>query len=158
MSEQDKSYLCYDLRAIQSYIFRVPKLKYIVGGSALVDRFDRETVPGLIKSTGAALVYAAGGKGAVRCANSAQTSAVEIALRKEAARLGLDIRFGRDALRIGSTRSCQTCPKDIPVNSVGSIPSQVDHLAACTRQLRRASSTKAARSLSTLRLGSVLSS
>ena len=97
MSEQDKSYLCYDLRAIQSYIFRVPKLKYIVGGSALVDRFDRETVPGLIKSTGAALVYAAGGKGAVRCANSAQTSAVEIALRKEAARLGLDIRFGRDA-------------------------------------------------------------
>ena len=38
-------YVCYDLRAIQSYIFRVPKLKYIVGGSALVDRFDRVLVP-----------------------------------------------------------------------------------------------------------------
>jgi hypothetical protein len=97
MNEQAPVYLCYDLRAIQSYIFRVPKLKYIVGGSALVDRFDRETVPALVKGAGASLVYAAGGKGAVRCASGAQASSAETSLRKEAGRLGLDIRFGRDA-------------------------------------------------------------
>jgi hypothetical protein len=97
MSERPRTYLCYDLRAIQSYIFRVPKLKYIVGGSALVDRFDRETVPALVKGAGATLVYAAGGKGALCCADTAIASSLEFSLRKEAGRIGLDIRFGRDS-------------------------------------------------------------
>ncbi len=94
--EATQLYLCYDLRAIQSFIFRVPKLKYIVGGSALVDRFDRDTVPALVKGANATLVYAAGGKGAIRCASAAQSTTVEDALRREAGRLGLDIRFGRN--------------------------------------------------------------
>ena len=33
-------YLCYDVKGIQSFIFKIPKLKYIIGGSALVDIFD----------------------------------------------------------------------------------------------------------------------
>jgi hypothetical protein len=94
--DEQPLYLCYDLRAIQSFIFRVPKLKYIVGGSALVDRFDRETVPVLVKEANATLIYAAGGKGAIRCANAAASATVEAALRRETGRLGLDIRFGRN--------------------------------------------------------------
>ncbi|MEA2061393.1 MAG: hypothetical protein U9P10_12985 [Thermodesulfobacteriota bacterium] len=40
-------YLCYDVKGIQSYIFKIPKLKYIIGGSALIDQFDKETVKNL---------------------------------------------------------------------------------------------------------------
>lgn len=87
-------YLCYDLRAIQSYIFRVPRLKYIVGGSAIVDRFDRTTVPELVRGLEASIVFAAGGKGAVHCENETAAATVQKRLLHEAHRLGLDIRFG----------------------------------------------------------------
>jgi hypothetical protein len=88
-------YLCYDLRAIQSFIFRVPKLKYIVGGSALVDRFDRARVPEIAKSCGAELIFAAGGKGTALCRDTSVADALQQALRDEAGRFALDIRFGR---------------------------------------------------------------
>lgn len=42
--ETENMYLYYDIRGIQSFIFRIPKLKYIIGGSALIDRFDRTTM------------------------------------------------------------------------------------------------------------------
>ncbi len=91
-----KMYLCYDLRAIQSYIFRVPKLKYIVGGSALVDRFDREAVPTLCVKAGCAHLFSGGGKGSIECPDQAFADKMEDALRTEAHRFALDIRFGRD--------------------------------------------------------------
>lgn len=87
-------YLCYDLRAIQTYIFRVPKLKYIVGGSALVDRFDRETVPEIARRTGVTHVFSAGGKGTLHCEDAAASERAQLALRQAAQRVGLDIRFG----------------------------------------------------------------
>jgi hypothetical protein len=89
-------YLCYDLRAIQTYIFRVPKLKYIVGGSALVDRFDREEVPRICGATaGCSHLFSGGGKGTISCAGDAQSDELERKLLAEAHRYGLDIRFGR---------------------------------------------------------------
>lgn len=89
-------YLCYDLRAIQNYIFRVPKLKYIVGGSALVDRFDREEVPRLCEGmAGCSHLFSGGGKGTITCSSSDRLDELEKKLLAEAHRYGLDIRFGR---------------------------------------------------------------
>lgn len=86
-------YLCYDVRGIQSFLFAVPRLKYIVGGSALIDRFDRETVPSLAERHRAALVFAGGGRGAFSL--SADTIPVlERALVEEAHAIGLDLRLG----------------------------------------------------------------
>jgi hypothetical protein len=88
-------YLCYDLRAIQTYIFRVPKLKYIVGGSALVDRFDRVEVPRICKATaGCTHVFSGGGKGTIACQSEQHAKDLEQRLLKEAHRYALDIRLG----------------------------------------------------------------
>lgn len=91
-----KMFLSYDLRAIQSYIFRVPKLKYIVGGSALVDRFDRQAVPALCQKFGCTDLFSGGGKGTIECSDATCADALENALRVEAHRFALDIRFGRN--------------------------------------------------------------
>jgi len=93
-------YLCYDIRGIQSFIFRIPKLKYIVGGSALIDRFDRETVPSLVRTLASELagqieyIYSAGGKGAFFCNVDEDIDVLQTSLIKEAHTIGLDIRFG----------------------------------------------------------------
>ena len=95
-----RTYVCYDLRAIQTYIFRVPKLKYIVGGSALVDRFDRDFAANIARQFEDGVcqhVFSAGGKGTFDCRDAASANQVERCLCKEAHRLGLDIRFGRNS-------------------------------------------------------------
>jgi hypothetical protein len=88
-----KRYLCYNIRAIQSYIFQVPLLKFIIGGSAIIDKFDRETIPA-IKVRDTEHVYSAGGKGAFICSSETGVDAVQRELVKNAHALGLDIRFG----------------------------------------------------------------
>ena len=35
-------YLCYEIEGVYPYIYSVPKLKYVVGGSLLLSSFDRE--------------------------------------------------------------------------------------------------------------------
>lgn len=87
-------YLCYDIRGIQSFIFQIPRLKYIIGGSALIDRLDRETVPALARARGWELIFSGGGKGAFRCASPEQAGEIRKALVPEAHRFGADIRFG----------------------------------------------------------------
>lgn len=37
-----KQYICYDIRGIQQYIFSIPQLQYIIGGSLVITAFDRE--------------------------------------------------------------------------------------------------------------------
>lgn len=90
-------YLCYDLKGIQSYIFQIPRLRYIVGGSIVVDRFDREIVPERVGAAGARLLFAAGGKGAVACDDDAGADRVRDALVGAAREHGLAISFGRAA-------------------------------------------------------------
>lgn len=87
-------YLCYDLKGIQSFIFAVPQLKYISGGSALIDRFDREIVPKL-ESDVAPLIFAGGGKGAFRCRDGQVAEDVQKKLVEAAHLSGLSISFGR---------------------------------------------------------------
>jgi hypothetical protein len=91
------TYLCYDIRGIQSFIFKVPRLRYIVGGSALVDRFDRETVPQVAKESKVDLVFSAGGRGVFRVSDDAKADEVTAKLVDRARAVGFDVRFGRNA-------------------------------------------------------------
>jgi len=88
------SYLCYDIRGIQSFIFRIPKLKYVIGGSALIDRFDRETAPSLA-CDGVKHLYSGGGKGTYLC-DKDTAKVLQEKLIAAAHGIGLDIRFGKN--------------------------------------------------------------
>jgi len=61
-----KQYLCYDLKGIQQYIFQIPRLKCCIGGSRMVDDFDRKTAKSC-DTEKAVLIYSGGGKGAFFC-------------------------------------------------------------------------------------------
>lgn len=88
-------YLCYDLKGIQSFIFAVPRLRYICGGSALIDRFDRETAAQLsVPKT--QFLFAGGGKGAFVCDNEAAANQLQSALVRAAHQDGIGICFGCD--------------------------------------------------------------
>ena len=88
------TYLCYDLKGIQSFIFAVPRLRYICGGSAIIDRFDRGTAQD-VNVTGAKLLFAGGGKGAFRCDDCAAAEKLQASLVEEAHKEGVGICFGR---------------------------------------------------------------
>lgn len=88
-------YLCYDVKGIQSFIFKIPKLKYIIGGSALIDKFDRETIRGL-SIMGTKRIYSGGGKGAFICDDKTAAEKLKEAIIIEAHEIGLDIRFGQN--------------------------------------------------------------
>lgn len=88
------TYLCYDIKGIQAFIFKVPKLRYVIGGSALIDRFDRETVPQL-RVEGADGLFAGGGRGAFACRDEVAADRVQRALIEAAHQIGADIAIGR---------------------------------------------------------------
>jgi hypothetical protein len=85
-------FVFYDVRGVQSFIFAVPRLRYIIGGSALIDRFDRETVRGL-----PGYLSAGGGRGAFVASDEAAADALERRLRDHAREIGVDLRIGRHA-------------------------------------------------------------
>lgn len=58
-------YLCYDIRGIQRYIFAVPRLKLIVGGSTQIAKFDRR-VGRKGYCPGWTCIYSGGGRGGFR--------------------------------------------------------------------------------------------
>jgi hypothetical protein len=88
-------YLCYDIKGVQSYIFKIPKLKFIVGGSALIDRFDKETLKSL-DVPGTKHVFSGGGKGTFLCESKASVEKLKIEIITQAHTIGLDIRFGEN--------------------------------------------------------------
>jgi len=88
-------YLCYDLKGIHSFIFAVPKLKYISGGSALIDRFDDETARGL-HVDGTTYLFSGGGKGAYLCDNSEVATILQEKLVRAAHDEHLTIAIGRN--------------------------------------------------------------
>lgn len=91
MSQQ---YVCYDVKGIQSFIFRVPRLKYVIGGSALIDEFDRKTMVE-VKLEGATRLSSAGGKGAFQCASVQVAEQLEKVIVEKAHEIGVDVRIGR---------------------------------------------------------------
>ncbi|MFO7535398.1 MAG: hypothetical protein R6X19_06910 [Kiritimatiellia bacterium] len=93
MATQKQIFLCYDLKGIQSFIFAVPRLRYICGGSALLDVFDRETVP-LLKCPGTVHIFSGGGKGAFTCESTQALNILQQELVKAAHADGMSICFG----------------------------------------------------------------
>lgn len=90
-------YVCYDLKGIQAFIFQIPRLRYIVGGSALIDIFDRETVPEKIRVPGTTWIFSGGGRGAFSCQDDSSADKLERRLVEEAHRIGASIAIGRSA-------------------------------------------------------------
>jgi hypothetical protein len=89
-------YLCYDIRGIQQSIFAVPRLKYIIGGSALIDGFDRHDTLEIAEATGAKRIYGGGGRGAFCCADDRQAQMTAEKVVHAVQALGLDVRLGMD--------------------------------------------------------------
>ncbi len=90
---KEKLYVCYDLKGIQSYIFAIPKLKYICGGSAIIDQFDRKTAKEIATKLHIERIFSGGGKGAFHCNGNADE--LQKQLVEEAHGQGLDISIGR---------------------------------------------------------------
>ncbi|MDA1230649.1 MAG: hypothetical protein O2856_07740 [Planctomycetota bacterium] len=90
------TYLCYDIKGIQTFIFAVPRLKHIVGGSVMIDQFDRDTIPGL-RVNGATNLFAGGGKGCFRCDDSSTADLVQAKIVSAAHAVGLGVAVGQSA-------------------------------------------------------------
>ncbi len=98
-------YLYYDVKGIQSFIFKIPKLKFIVGGSALIDQFDKETIPNIVDKETIPnqaidgvdkLLFTGGGRGAFFCDSIKSAKNLKQQIKKRAKEIGLDISFGLD--------------------------------------------------------------
>jgi len=85
-------YLAYDLKGIQSFLFSIPKLRYIIGGSTLIDRFDRKYINSICDE-GTELIYAAAGKGVFSCASKDIAEKLKQKILCKALEYGFSIRF-----------------------------------------------------------------
>jgi hypothetical protein len=86
-------YLYYDVKGIQSFIFKIPRLKFIVGGSALIDQFDKETV-GEMNGPDTEVIFTGGGRGVFFCGTAGAAQNLKEKIKTAARSIGLDIRFG----------------------------------------------------------------
>jgi hypothetical protein len=89
-------HVTYDLSGIQRFIFQVPRLRSIVGGSKLIDRFDRESV-GRIASEleGVELQFAGGGHGHFSCSDATIAGRLVEKIVGAAHKDGMGVRIGR---------------------------------------------------------------
>lgn len=106
-------FLFYDVKGIQSFIFKIPKLKYIIGGSALIDQFDKKTVVELA-GNGVELIFSGGGKGAYYCDSEDSANNLQENIIEAARTIGLDIRFGRDKDFSRATQNADTTFSYVP--------------------------------------------
>lgn len=120
-------YLCYDVRGIQSFIFRIPKLKYIIGGSALIDRFDRETIRNL-KVDGCECLFTGGGKGTFDCKTRDCAESLKLLILAEARNIGVDIRFGISENYDDASKHATDLYPYIPEDLSGEFPCNVSGL------------------------------
>ncbi len=88
-------YLCYDLKGIQQYIFQIPKLTCCIGGSRMIDEFDRQNARE-INIPSVKLIYTGGGKGAFQCESRESMDLLKEKLVSSARSKALTIRFGMD--------------------------------------------------------------
>ena len=86
-----KIYIYYDIRGIQQYIFSIPQLKYIIGGSLVIADFDRKWEEEKLPD-GIEMIFTGGGKG-VFCVEEYCCDRFQKRLIKEAHFDGLDIRL-----------------------------------------------------------------
>ncbi len=119
-------YLCYDIKGIQRFIFSIPKLKCVIGGSGLIAEFDHNAGKES-RQDGVELIFAAGGRGAFFCASESVAEDFADKLIKAAHAFGLDIRIGVDESLTQASQHgnrlypCQPEPSD-PENPLAGEP------------------------------------
>ena len=87
-------YLVYDVRGIQKYIFAVPKLKGVIGGSLIVEEFDHQEAPQAAEKYGWECIFTGGGRGLFSKNDGGNIADLRKELTETAHSHGLDIRFG----------------------------------------------------------------
>lgn len=120
------TYLCYDIRGIQQSIFAVPRLKYIVGGSSLIDAFDREGVDKIAKGTGAEKIFAGGGRGTFFCKDAGCAANLSRQIRDGIHRIGLEARIGQGASPVEAAQNFVTFA--LPMENLSGEPCAVSGL------------------------------
>lgn len=85
-------FLCYEIKGIQKFIFAVPKLKCVIGGSGMIARFDEKAQELAPREW----IFSGGGLGAFGCADEVAARQLAEQLIQRAHKLGLDIRIGMD--------------------------------------------------------------
>ena len=113
-------FLCYDIKGIQRFIFSVPRLKCIVGGSALIDSFDSKAKKTLLGKC----IFTGGGRGAFQCADSHHVKSLEDELRASAGEAGLDIQFGDDVELAKAAKNADRFYPYAPLNLEG-VPCEI---------------------------------
>lgn len=105
-------YLSYDIKGIQQFIFSVPRLRYIVGGSSMIIEFDE-----YVGKEFEECIFAAGGKGALECADEGRAQQVKGELIKQAHNKNLDLRIGMEATFSDAMEQADElhpyCPEDL---------------------------------------------
>jgi hypothetical protein len=91
-----KTYLAYDVKGIQHFIFSIPRLKYVVGASSLIWEFDNEVARSCAEKEQATLVFSGGGRGSFECNDQESENRLKDALIARAHKFGLDIRVQRE--------------------------------------------------------------
>lgn len=125
-------YLCYDIKGIQQFIFSVPKLKYVVGASLLIDEFDRKAGGGEGVS-GAEAIFTGGGKGTFSCNSEQIAENLREKLVKRAHENGLDLRIGINAELSEATRHADDLYPFVP-DSLDGEPCYVSRLWPVTEK------------------------
>lgn len=107
------TYVCYDIKGIQRFIFSVPKLKCIVGGSSLIDKFDSDSS----REPHGELIFSGGGRGAFFCTDESMADELKGSLVRRAHEVGLDVQFGTDSSLLEASRNAEEfypyCPDDL---------------------------------------------
>ena len=106
-------YVAYDIKGIQKYIFAVPRLKSIVGGSLLIARFDNTVVGEILKKLGLPannLIFTGGGRGLIEISDSSKIEQLQDALVDAAHEFGLDIRVGSSEVRVPEPEDLRLYP------------------------------------------------
>lgn len=120
-----KKYICYDIRGIQQYIFSIPQLQYIIGGSLVIADFDREweRIP-----DGVETIFTGGGKG-IFCVEECKCRVFLTYLEKKACFNGLDIRLGVADTFTGAMASSDNLHPYLPdANDLDGYPCEVSGL------------------------------
>ena len=112
-------YLTYDLKGIQSFIFNIPKLKYIIGGSVIIDSFDRKEMPALKIPSECELIYSAAGKGVFKCDTKDNAERIKKSVLEKAEYFGLNIAFSLKDNYFDAVNSTDELYNYIPENLEG---------------------------------------
>ncbi len=114
-------YLYYDVKGIQSFIFKIPRLKMIIGGSALIDQFDKETITSM-NSAETEVIFTGGGRGVFFCKDDNKIQAFKDKIKSKAKEIGLDICFGVSENFSTAIVSANELYPYVPENVIDGIP------------------------------------